>query len=209
VQQKLNIESWNRREHFNFFKSFDQPYYGVTVQLDCTHGYQLSKSLGVSFYSYYLHKTLVAINETENFKYRIEGDEVFICDRVDASATILRDDHTFGFSHIKFKSDLLEFHEEVTTEIERVKNTTGLFTTGPLNNVIHFSALPWVNFSSISEAFNKSSGDSCPKIAVGKLTNADELKLMPFAIHVHHALVDGYHLGLFLNRLQLLLNEAN
>jgi chloramphenicol O-acetyltransferase type A len=207
VSQKLDIETWNRREHFNFFKTFDQPYYRITIQLDCTHAYTQCKRLGVSFYSYYLHKTLVAINETENFKYRIEGDDVYVCDQVDASSTILRDDHTFGFSHIKFKTDLLEFHQEVTAEIERTKNTTGLFTTGPLTDVIHFSALPWINFTSISEAFNKNSGDSCPKIAVGKLTDVGGRKLLPFAIHVHHALVDGYHLGLFLDRLQILLNE--
>ncbi len=207
MRQKLNVETWNRKEHFNFFKTFDQPYYGVTIQLDCTRAYTQCKKLGVSFYSYYLHRTLVAINDTENFKYRIEGDDVYICDQVDASSTILRDDHTFGFSHIKFKPDVIEFHQVVTAEIERIKNTTGLFTTGPLTNVIHFSALPWVNFTHISEAFNKAANDSCPKVAVGKLTEVGERKLLPFAIHVHHALVDGYHLGLFLDKLQLLLNE--
>ncbi|WP_448702268.1 CatA-like O-acetyltransferase [Mucilaginibacter sp. AW1-3] len=205
--RKLDIENWNRKEHFNFFKTFNQPYYGITVQLDCTRAYSRYKALDVSFYSYYLHKILVAINETENLKYRIDGDDVYICDQVDASSTILRDDHTFGFSHIKFHTDLFKFHQEVTAEIERIKNTSGLFTTGPLTNVIHFSALPWINFTSISEAFNKSAGDSCPKIAVGKLTDVDGRKLMPLAIHVHHALVDGYHLGLFIDKLQLLLNE--
>jgi chloramphenicol O-acetyltransferase type A len=207
MPQKLNIERWSRKEHFKFFKTFDQPYYGVTVTLDCTRAYEQAKALNVSFYSYYLHKTLVAINAIENFKYRIEGDDVYICDQVDASSTILRDDHTFGFSHIKFKFDIFDFHKEVSQEIERIKNTTGLFTTGPLSDVIHFSALPWVNFTSISEAFNKAAGDSCPKIAVGKLTNVDGKKQMPFAIHVHHALVDGYHLGIFFDKLQLLLNE--
>ncbi len=207
MRRKLDIETWNRREHFNFFKTFDQPYYGVTVQLDCTRAYAQCKTLGVSFYSYYLHKTLVAVNETENFKYRIEDDDVYICDRVDASSTILRDDHTFGFSHIKYHPDINEFHKLVSAEIERIKNTTGLFTTGPLIDVIHFSALPWVNFTSISEASNKNSGDSCPKIAVGKLTDVDGHKLMPFAVQVHHALIDGYHLGLFFDKLQNLLNQ--
>ncbi|OCX51219.1 chloramphenicol acetyltransferase [Mucilaginibacter sp. PPCGB 2223] len=207
MRQKLNIATWNRREHFNFFKTFDQPYYGVTVQLDCTRAYERCKLLGVSFYSYYLHKTLVAVHAIENFRYRIEGDEVYVCEQVDASSTILRDDHTFGFSHIKFKSDIHDFHREVDAEIVRIKNTSGLFTTGPLPDVIYFSALPWVNFSSISEAFNKNPGDSCPKIAVGKLTETDGRKMLPFGIHVHHALVDGYHVGLFVDKLQTLLNE--
>jgi chloramphenicol O-acetyltransferase type A len=207
MRQKLNVEDWNRKEHFRFFKTFNQPYYGVTITLDCTRACQQAKVFGVSFYSYYLHKILIAANRTENFKYRIEGDDVYICDQVNASSTILRDDHTFGFSHILFKNHILDFYQEVLHEIKRVKQTTGLFTTGPLSNVIHFSALPWVNFTSISEAFNTAAHDSCPKISVGKLTEIDGRKQMPLAVHVHHALVDGYHVGLFLDLLQQLLNE--
>lgn len=206
MKQKLDINNWNRKEHFNFFKNFDVPYYGVTVKLDCTKAYEQAKTLGVSFYSYYLHKTLVAINQLDNFRYRIEGENVYLYDRVDASATILRDDHTFGFSYIKYVPDMQQFHQVVSAEIERVKNTTGLFTTGPMDSIVHFSALPWVDFSSMSQAYNMKSGDSCPQISVGKLVDVDGKKLMAYGLHVHHALVDGYHVGLFLDKLQLLLN---
>lgn len=207
MKQKLDITNWNRKEHFAFFKTFHQPYYGLTVSLNCTRAYQQAKALGVSFYSYYLHKTLVAMNGLDNFKYRIEGDDVYCYDTVDASATILRDDHTFGFSYIKYSPDLIHFNQIVQQEIQRVKNTTGLFTTGPMDCVIHFSALPWVNFTAISEAYNITSADSCPKIAIGKLVDTNGQKQMPFTIHVHHALADGYHVGLFLDKLQALLDE--
>jgi len=206
MKQKLDVANWSRREHFLFFKTFDEPYYGITINIDCTKAHQSAKELGVSFYSYYLHKTLAVINELENFKYRIDGNDVYICERVDVSSTILRDDHTFGFSYIKYSANLQEFHENVKREIARVKSTDGLFTTGPLEDVIHFSALPWVNYTSISEASNKSAGDSCPKISVGKLVDTDGKKQMPYTIHVHHALVDGYHLGLFFEKLQSLMN---
>ncbi|NRA48527.1 MAG: chloramphenicol acetyltransferase, partial [Phaeodactylibacter sp.] len=33
-------------------------------------------------------------------------------------------------------------------------------------------------------------------------------KTMPVSIHVHHALVDGFHVGLFLEAFQDLLNAA-
>jgi chloramphenicol O-acetyltransferase type A len=207
MKHKLDIATWNRKEHFNFFKSFDAPYYGVTIQLDCTRAYLNAKVLGVSFYSYYLHKTLAAVNAIPNFKYRIEDDEVFEYDRIDASTTVLRDDHTFGFSNMKFAEDLKEFDKIVKAETQRVKNAAGLLTAPNASNAIHFSALPWINFSSISESTDSRSGDSCPKFAVGKLVDEDSKKLMPFAVHVHHALVDGYHLGLFLDKLKELMNE--
>lgn len=206
MSKKLDIDNWNRKEHFLFFNKFDQPYFGVTVDVDCTRAYQLAKALGVSFYSYYLHKILKAVNLVENFKYTITGDEVFISDRVDASTTILRNDKTFGLSYIKFEKDIKDFHRVVCLEIERVKNTTGIFTTGPLTDVIHFSALPWVKFNNISQAHNTSTGDSCPKITVGKLTEVNGAKMMPVHIHVHHGLVDGYHAGIFIDTLQRFLN---
>src|ERR1700712_3231822 len=160
MKQKLAIATWNRKEHFAFFKTFTQPYYGLTVSLNCTRAYQKAKALGVSFYSYYLHKTLTAINQLDNMKYRIEGDDVYCYDRIDASSTILRDDNTFGFSYIKYTEDILAFNDIVKQEVARIKNTTGLFTTsGPMDNVIHFSALPWINFTSISEAYSTNSGD--------------------------------------------------
>jgi chloramphenicol O-acetyltransferase type A len=210
MKSKLDIASWNRKEHFNFFKGFDEPYYGVTVKLDCTKAYHYCKANGFSFYNYYLHKTLAAVNSLPNFKYRIEGEEVFEYQRIDASTTVLRDDQTFGFSDIIFKEDLNEFNKGAKAEIERVKNTTGLFTTTQSAHEIHFSALPWLDFTSVSQATNFKSTTSCPKVSVGKLVTEGDKKLMAFSVHVHHALVDGYHLGLFFEKLQTLLNgEAN
>jgi chloramphenicol O-acetyltransferase type A len=50
--------------------------------------------------------------------------------------------------------------------------------------------------------------DSCPKISFGKMTNHNGKRTMPVSIHVHHALVDGLHLGQYIDCLQGLLNIA-
>ncbi len=205
MKEKLDLANWNRIEHFNFFKQFDQPYYGVTVNVDCTSSYEKAKGLGVPFFNYYLHKSLVAINAVENFRYRIEGGEVYVYDEVDASATILREDKTFGFSMVKFERDFERFNKDLCAEIARVKSTTGLFTTEVSPSVIHFSALPWLNFSSISQASHAAFADSCPKISVGRLHEENGRKMLPFNIYVHHALIDGYHIGIFYEKLQDLL----
>ncbi|MET3114732.1 chloramphenicol O-acetyltransferase type A [Pedobacter sp. CG_S7] len=207
MKQKLDLNSWNRKEHYHFFKEFDEPYYGVTVKLDCTRAYLRAKELGVSFFNYYLHKTLIAVNAIENFRYRIENKEVYIYDCIDASATVLRADHTFGFSYMKYFPDFELFNIAVKEEIARVKSTSGLFTAENKENIIHFSALPWLDFTSVSQASKLKSGDSCPKFSIGKLVEENGKKQMPFGLHVHHALVDGFHLGLFFEKLQVLLNE--
>lgn len=207
MKHKIDIESWNRKEHFHFFKQFENPYYGVTVKVNCTRAYQQAKQAGVSFFNYYLHKTMLAVNAVEYFRYRIEGNEVYSYDSIDVSATILRDDHTFGFSNIRFDRDFITFNEGLKVEIERIKNTTGLLTSGYQENLIHFSALPWLDFTSISQPFSLKAADSCPKISVGKLVDQDGEKEMSFTVYVNHALVDGYHLGQFFTHLQSYLDE--
>ena len=207
MKQKLDLNSWNRKEHFLFFKQMDEPFYGITTTIDCTQAYAKAKVLGISFFSYYLHKTLSAVNAVENFRYRIIEDEVYVFDVIDASATVMREDTTFGFSYMPFTEDINEFTQIVQTEIERMQTTTGVFTREYPDNLIHFSALPWINFTSLSHARSFTWPDSCPKISVGKLTEENGKKSMPISVHVHHSLADGYHVGLFLEKLQQFMNE--
>jgi chloramphenicol O-acetyltransferase type A len=150
---------------------------------------------------------LVAVNSIEPFRYRILNDEVYIFDRIDVSSTILREDKTFGFSQIAFSEYLNEFAENTKNEIARIQSTTGLFTREYSENLIHFSALPWINFTSFSHARSFSWPDSCPKISFGKMVDENGKKTMSMSIHVHHGLMDGYHVGEFIELFQKLMNN--
>ena len=206
MKQKLDINTWNRKEHFLFFSQMQEPFFGVTVPIDCTRAYAKSKELGVTFFTYYLHKTLVAVNTIEPFRYRIIDNEVYIFDQIDASATILREDKTFAFSWMEYTEDIHEFAEITKKEIERIKDTTGLITRAFPENQIHFSAVPWVNFTSYSHARSFTYPDSCPKISFGKMIDENGKKTMQMAVHVHHGLMDGYHVGLFISCFEELMN---
>ena len=205
----LDIENWSRKEHFHFFRQFEEPFFGATVQIDCTKAYATAKSLNTSFFIYYLHKTLVAVNGTESFRYRIADDQIYVCDQINASATIGRKDCSFGFSLIEYDVDFEIFTKNALAEIERIQNTTGLFTrTFSDDNVIHFSAVPWLDFTSLSHARSYTFPDSCPKISFGKMKiNENGKRTMPMSIHVHHGLVDGVHLGQFVGCFQELMNQ--
>jgi chloramphenicol O-acetyltransferase type A len=205
----LDLENWPRKEHFHFFRQFEEPFFGATVEIDCTKAYETAKALNTSFFIYYLHKTLVAVNTMECFRYRISGDQIYINDRIDGSATIGREDGTFGFSLIEYHADFKIFEQTAVTEIERIQSTTGIFTrTFEEDNVIHFSAIPWLNFTSLSHARSYTFPDSCPKISFGKMTtSATGKRTMPMSVHVHHGLMDGLHLGQFVDCFQELMNQ--
>jgi chloramphenicol O-acetyltransferase type A len=207
VKQKLNLDTWNRKEHFQFFKQMEEPFFGITTRIDCTNAYAKSKEFGVSFFTYYLHKTLIAVNAIPNFRYRIIDNEIYVFDKIDASATIFREDKTFGFSLIEYDENLNDFAQITKKEIERVKNTTGLITRDFEINLIHFSAVPWIDFTSYSHARSFTRPDSCPKISFGKMVEENNKKTMALSVHVHHGLMDGFHVSEFVNTFQKLMDE--
>ncbi len=205
MKRKVDIDSWIRKPHFEFFNAFEEPYYGVCINIDCTAAYRFAKDNGHSVFLYFMYQSLSAAQKIEPFKYRVEGDEVFIYDQIDAGSTIARSNGTFGYGHILYRENLQEFLSDANLVVERVRAASDLTrTTAP--NVIRYSALPWIDFTSISHARMFSRPDSCPFISFGKMTEAAGRKSMPVSIHVHHALVDGLHVGQYIDCFQELLN---
>ncbi|HNO01881.1 MAG TPA: CatA-like O-acetyltransferase [Chitinophagales bacterium] len=93
-----------------------------------------------------------AANDVENFRYRIIENQVFEFEKVNASPTINRPNGTFGFAYMDYFEDEKYFYEKALEEIENVKNTISLLPAVSSENVIHFSAIPWLDFTSISHA---------------------------------------------------------
>ena len=208
MKKLIDLDNWNRKEHFLFFSKFDEPFFGVTVKVDCTTAYQNAKEKGVSFFLYYLYRALKAANEVENFKYRIIENQPFDFATTNASPTINRPNGTFGFAYINYFLEEDIFYEKALQEIENVKKSNSLLPAVSGENVIHFSAIPWIDFTSISHARSFSHPDSCPKISFGKMMENNGVKEMSVSVHVHHALMDGYHVGLFVEKFQHLLSEV-
>lgn len=207
MKTALDINTWPRKDHFNFFKQFEEPFFGATVTIDCTKAYAICKENGFSFFLYYLHSSLKAANASEPFRYRIDGETVFIFDTVNASPTINRQDGTFGFAYIDYKENFTDFAKGAQSEIDKVRNSTGLIPAVTGENVIHYSSLPWINFTALSHARSFSFKDSIPKISFGKMTEVSGVRSMPVSIHVHHGLMDGYHVGRFIDLFQETMNS--
>jgi chloramphenicol O-acetyltransferase type A len=209
MKQKIDYSQWKRKEHFEFFNAFDDPFFGIVTEVDITEGYKLAKKKVYSIFLYYLHCSLKAVNLTESFKYRIIDGEIYYFDPIHASPTIDREDGTFGFSFMEYKEAFSTFSNLAREEIEAVKHSTGLRLND--NNkrpdVIHYSVVPWFSFTSLSHPRNFDNDESIPKITFGKYYRAGNSYFLPVSIHAHHGLMDGYHVGEYLERFQEYLNR--
>ncbi len=207
MRNKIDLDTWVRKDHFNFFKQFDEPFYSVCVNIDCTKAYSKAKEGGVSFFLYYLYCSLQAVNQIDVFRCRIVDEEVFIYDIVNASTTVNRPDGTFAFSYIDYQPSFEEFAEGAQKEIARVQASTDLVPSNGTANLIHYSAIPWINFTALTHARAFSFPDSIPKISFGKMTDNNGVKSMPLSVTVHHGLVDGLHVGQYIDLFQEFLNQ--
>lgn len=207
MKHTIDVETWDRKELFEFFKGFTEPFWGITVNVDVTVAYRKAKEQRFSFFLYYLYQSLRAANEVKEFHYRIEDGVPVYFDMVNGSSTINRANGTFGFSYISYRDSFEAFLPEAQAEIARVQATTKLMPEILNSSVIHYSSVPWFTFTSVSHARHFDFPDSCPKITFGKFFEQGDKLLMPVAIHGHHALIDGLHAGQFLDIFQRLLSE--
>lgn len=203
----IDLNTWKRKQHYDHFRTLKDPYFAVTFPVDVSKAYKFAKMHAISFFGKYLHDCMKAINEVDELKLRIKDNQVVKFETINASATLMRSNQTFGFSYIEFDSDLDQFLGHLISEKNRIETTGALF---PLRNdlmCIHCSAMPWINFSGHKEPV---SGvlDSVPKLAFSKIVKENDGKLrMNVSINVNHALVDGYHIGLFAEKFQHYLNK--
>ena len=207
MKQEIELATWKRREHFEVFKNFDEPLFGITVKVECSRAYLKAKETGYPFSLYYLYLSLKAANEIEELRYRIEGDKVFCYDSVGAGPTIFREDETYGVGYFPYNKDIAEFMKLATLEVERVKAERGLKFPVTGENIIHFSTIPWADFTSINHARRLDIGRSIPKITFGKVTRNGDKMWMPLDVHANHAVMDGFHVSKFIERFQELLNQ--
>ena len=205
----LDIENWNRKQLFQHFRTMADPTFGLVADVEVSKTYQSAKEKGESFFVRYLHACMKAINSVENLKYRIEGDKVAIYEVINASATIARSDNTFGFSYILYSEDFKEFYQNFQQEKDRILNSTDLFPLQYSLGCIHCSAIPWVSFTGHKEPFSGNKDNSVPQLAFGKLKEENGKMLLPVAINVNHALVDGYHIGQFFEKFQQELDKID
>ncbi|NDV59838.1 chloramphenicol acetyltransferase [Bacteroides sp. 519] len=205
IEKIIDKENWNRKEHFEHFSAFDDPFFGVTTNVDCTNTYQYAKETGLSFSLLVLHRIITTACKVEEFRYRIEGDKIVCYDSLSPEGTVARADHTFSFASFEYDANEIVFVQKAKAEIERLQHTTGLNKGGGVYrpNAIHYSAVPWINFTDMKHPTSMRSGDSIPKISTGKYFKEGDRLMMPISITCHHGLMDGYHVGRFLELLEL------
>lgn len=200
----VDLEQWPRKQHFELFQHFSQPYFNVCVQLNAKILYETCKKADIAFFHGYVYCLLTACHQYEPMMLRIIEQKPCYINSMRASVVELAEDESFRFSYFKLQPTLNEFANAAKlvsddTKLKPLFSDAFKATEGQAD-LIHVSVLPWLNFSSFSHAFSQGASNGIPKFVLGQYNF--ETGSMPLAVDVHHALLDGLHVAKFIQLLQ-------
>jgi len=208
--QIINPENWKRREHFEFFYRMDYPQYNICANIDITRFLSYTKKHDLPFYYAMIYATTKVTDDCENFRYRVrEGKQIVLHDKLHPSFTDMSSDDPddlFKFITMDLEGTLPDFAKKAK---EVAANQKQHFDNEPLigrDDFVYITCLPWISFTHLSHTITINRNDSVPRISWGKYFEQDGKILMPLSVQVHHAFVDGVHVGQYFKRLQDYLN---
>jgi chloramphenicol O-acetyltransferase type A len=205
----IDLGTWKRRDHYLWFRKYEQPFFSVAVEVDVTATWNASrKPANPSFFLSSLFLMLDAANAVEAFRLRLRPRGVWRHDRLAVGPTIMRRDETFGFVRLEPANTLEQFAAQGNKAIAATAAKTGLTSPKkPSDDIIFHSVLPWMRFTSFTNAL-PGKGDSIPRIVFGQCARERGRMKMPVSVEVHHALVDGLDVARFFERLAANLEGA-
>lgn len=97
----IDIDTWERRDNYNFFRTFHNSWISITSEVECGEALAAAKASGRSFFLYYLYAILRAANEVKEFRFRTDKNgQVVYHDQVDIISPIAVPGKTFYLSLI-------------------------------------------------------------------------------------------------------------
>lgn len=209
--KKIDYDNWDRREYYEFFKVYDNPFYCLTSEVRCTNAYKKAKDTNSSFYAYYMYLSHCAMLEVENFRYRIVDNEVVSFDDIHIGMTISRPSHNFGFGYMDFNRDFEVFKSDLQKEIDSVQKTEGLLADKLLyrKDIFNYTVFPFATLKGFDLPTIHIEDYCNPLVIFGKAEyNFKNELILPIAVCAHHGFVDGFHIGEYMRIYQEMLDQV-
>jgi chloramphenicol O-acetyltransferase type A len=195
----IDIENWNRKNHFHFFRQMDAPHFNICANVDISELKKFIEQNNLSFFKTVLYIAIRTANSLAEFRQRISGERVIEHEVVHARFTVQSSDDLFGFCAVSYSDEFNDFYARAVTEIEKAAKNPQIGNLPGRDDLIYMSCIPWISFTSYTNAMHLERLDSIPRIVWGKYFRENGKIKMPLSVQAHHALVDGKHIGEYFN----------
>lgn len=204
--EKIDRDTWARKEYFEHYFSNVPCTYSMTVKLDITK----IRERQIKLYPAMLYYLTTIVNRHSEFRTSFnENDELGIYSEMIPCYTVFHK-HTETFSNLwtVYTSNIEEFLAEYENDILQYGNQKGMMAKPnvPSNN-FSVSMMPWATFEGFNLNLQKGYDYLKPIFTMGRYYQKAGRTLIPLAIQVHHAVCDGFHVCRFIDELQELINS--
>ena len=208
----IDEKSWKRKPLLDKYSSYVFPYINIGADMDVTNLYYFSKKNNLSFYCAMIHAATKTALEIENFKYRIIDGKPAICDSLTPVFTYLpKGEEQFYLVEQPYEEDIAAFCRKAKAKAEAMADDTEhLYMHGKDEvEILYMTCIPWIRYTHFVRTIEDSKKDNIPRISWGKYEKDKDGKVtMPFSVQVHHATMDGYHVGLYFEKLESYLRSV-
>lgn len=199
----IDLATWERTCHYRLFKNLAHPHYAVTVPIEAGILAESARDLSISMFSCLFYALSTAANQVPAFRMRIRGEKVVEHDAVHPSYAAPLPGASEGvFGYATFE------HTESLAEFDRRRKAARVYAPGDpddanqsRDDLIYCSSLPWLAFTSLTHAYGDAD-DAVPRFTLGKFEKRHGGLEAPLCVQVHHGLVDGYHIGQFVEAVE-------
>ena len=194
---EIDMNSYPRREHFEYFSRIPDPYFGVTVTVDVTRLVEFSRSRSASFNLCFIHAAALAANAVPELRRRIYDGRIVEYDICDTSHTEPAPDETYCYCTLRHGMPWDDYLPYAAEARRKAVSAPGIGEDEDPEGCFFVTSLPWLHYTELRLPTNDGFGSN-PRIACGKYETDERGRLMlPVTVFANHALADGLHLGKF------------
>lgn len=200
----LDMKTYARRSHFEYFKDMAFPYVGVTVNVDITEFLAGTKEKKQPFFLSFLYYLANAANSVPEFRQRILDDRIIEYGQCKTSHTVALSDGTYCYCTLD-SSGSFEVYLQDAVRIQKEAAQKGSLKDGEdALSLLFVSTVPWLSYTALIQPVPHPA-DSNPRLTWGRYFTQEGRTLLPVSVLCHHALVDGIHITQFYKKLNELL----
>ena len=196
--QLIDLENWDRKEFYEHFIKEVVCTYSITVNLDIT-GLKHERLYPAMIWL--LTKT---VNEMPEFRTSLTKQGLGIYDSMHPMYTVFNQENK-NFSGIwtYYQEDYSAFLKDYEADVAEYSTSTRYAPKADTpENAFNISMVPWLEFTSLNLNVFDDGKYLLPIFTLGKYFERDGKRFLPLAIQAHHAVCDGYHVGVFVEKLQ-------
>ena len=202
----IDIDNWSRKPNFDHYLNNVRCTYSMTANIDITCLLSELKNKGIKLYPTLIHMITTVVNRHNEFRTCFDSEgRLGYWDSLSPSFTIFHDDDkTFSSIWTLYGEEFNDFYSRYLDDMKMYGSVNQFFAkANEPPNTFPISSIPWVSFTGFNLNVYNEGTYLLPIFTMGKYFQRDEKILLPLSGQFHHAVCDGYHVGVLFNELQL------